>query len=162
MHSSILGTEQEQKICDARAVANEVIRLAHAKYAPITNLEVLKLTYFSHGFMLGIHSMPIFYQPIIAWKYGPVVIDVYESLKHNGAQPVPGPIQMPGLQLVEDTAQKVIGYTYELLGSLSSSRLVAISHDVNGPWYKTWNNSVGQNQIISNELMQEYFSGLLN
>lgn len=151
----------QNNIYDARAVANEVIRLAHSKAAPITNLELLKLIYFSHGFMLGIHKDPIFYQPVIAWQYGPVVLDVYYSFNHYGAQAITRQLHMPGLQLVEDKAKEVISYTYDLLGSLSPSRLVAISHDVNGPWYKTWNNSLGQNQVIPIDLMQEYFSGLL-
>ena len=161
---SNLPMEQEEKklkIVDARSVANEVIRLALAEDAPITHLDVQKLIYFSHGFRLGIQGRPLFYQPVIAWKFGPVVLDVYYALNHNGAQVIRSPIQMPGLQLVDQDTGDGIGYTYRLMGHKSTSRLVAISHDVNGPWHRVWNNSLGQDQIIPNDLIEEYFSGLL-
>lgn len=153
--------KQQEEIYDAREVANEVIRLALLKPASITNLKVLKLIYFCNAFMLGIGSGPMFFQPVIAWKYGPVVLDVYHALKHNGAQDITSPIRMPGLQQVEGTTKEIIGETYGQLGSLPASRLLGMSHDVNGPWYKTWNNSLGQDQVIPNETMQEYFSSFL-
>ena len=151
----------ENKVHDARAVANEVLRLAHSEYNQITNLRVQKLLYFSHGFMLGTHKDPLFFQPIIAWKHGPVVLDVYHALRPNGAHPIKDQIQMPGLELVGDNSRAAIRYTYELLGSFSTSRLVAISHEVNGPWYKIWNNAMGENPVIPNKLIQEYFSSML-
>ena len=152
--------EQEQEIFDARAVANEVIRLAHARPVPITNLEVLKLIYFAHGFMLALNNQRLFWQNVVAWPHGPVVIDVYESLKVYGRHPITEQIQMPGLTPVGGIAESTIGHSYRNMKKYSTRRLVGISHDPQGPWHKVWH-GFGQNHVISNEMIKDYFDSLL-
>lgn len=148
-------------IYDARAVANEVIQLAHAKPTTITNLEVLKLIYFAHGFMLALHNQRLFWQHVIAWPHGPIVLDVYEALKIYGRDPILKPIDIPGIPPVGQTAQKTIERVYNNMGRYSPTRLIGISHDPNGPWFKIWH-TFGQNHIIPNDEIKRYFKSLLD
>ena len=145
---------------DARAVANEVIRLAHARPKSITNLEVQKLIYFAHGFMLALEEQPLFWQNVIAWPHGPVVIDVYEALKKYGRDPIQEPIAMPGLVAPSIRSSRIIGLAYQRMSKFSPGRLIRISHDPNGPWYKVWHER-GENQVIDTELIQSYFTSLI-
>lgn len=144
------------QIYDARAVANEVIRMAFAKSKPITNLEVLKLIYFAHGFMLALHECRLFWQFVIAWPHGPVVIDVYESLKIYGRDPITELIDMPGLLPLEGDSKEAVEMAFRVMGRYSASKMVGISHDSRGPWYYIWH-TYGQNHIIPNDMIQEYF-----
>ena len=36
-------------------------------------MQVLKLVYYCHAWMLGLYGRPLIRQPIEAWRYGPVV-----------------------------------------------------------------------------------------
>lgn len=145
---------------DARAVANEVIRLAHAKPTRITNLEVQKLIYFAHGFMLALERKPLFWQNVIAWPKGPVVIDVYEALKIYGRDPILEPIIMPGLIAPDENSSRVIKLAYDRMSKHTPGRLIRISHDPNGPWFKVYNER-GMNQVIDTELIRHYFTSLI-
>ena len=80
---------------DPRAVANWFIERGINEEYPLTHIEVQKLLYFAHGWMLGIHGEPLVEGNWEAWRYGPVLRDVYFSLNYNrgranhGSHPCP-------------------------------------------------------------------------
>lgn len=149
-------------IFDARSVANEVIQLADKDGRSITNLGVLKLVYFSHGFMLGRHHKQLFWQEVIAWPYGPIVIDVYEPLKIYGRERITQKILMPGLVRVNGKPLEVIEEVYSTMGGFSPSKLVSYSHAPDGPWAKIWNDGFGLNQVIPRSEIEPYFGNLFS
>lgn len=46
-----------------------------------TNLQVLKLTYISHGHMLALYDEPLINDKIEAWTHGPVIPAIYHEFK---------------------------------------------------------------------------------
>ena len=76
----------------ARAVANELIELAKQEGRAFTPLQLLKLVYIAHGWMLGLRQKPLIRDRIEAWKYGPVIPALYHDLKRYGADFVQAPI----------------------------------------------------------------------
>ena len=66
---------------DARSVANSLIERGMADSAALTPLQIMKLVYISHGWMLGLYNKSLFKQPVLAWLYGPVVSDIYHGLR---------------------------------------------------------------------------------
>jgi antitoxin SocA-like protein len=76
----------------ARVVANEFIRLAEADGRALTPLQVIKLAYIAHGWMLALYQRPLISDSIEAWKYGPVIPTLYHALKKYGAGSVTGTI----------------------------------------------------------------------
>ena len=52
-----------------------------ADSAALTPLQIMKLVYISHGWMLGLYNKSLFKQPVLAWLYGPVVSDIYHGLR---------------------------------------------------------------------------------
>ena len=79
---------------DARSVANELIRRAHDSGRDINPMQALKLTYYCHGWMLGLYHEPLLQQAVEAWRYGPVVPEVYHSLRRYGGEPISRPIDL--------------------------------------------------------------------
>lgn len=72
----------------ALSVANKLIALAHEAGRTIAPMQVIKLTYFCHAWMLGLHSRPLLDEPVEAWQYGPVIPKIYRSLRRYGGGPV--------------------------------------------------------------------------
>lgn len=50
----------------------------------ISNLKMQKLLYYAQGHFLATYGKPLFKDKIEAWKYGPVVKNVYDKFKHYG------------------------------------------------------------------------------
>lgn len=69
---------------DARDIARELVRVGHSSDCPaesvyVSPLRLQKLLYYCQGWYLGLLGSPLFRQPVEAWKYGPVVDDVYRQ-----------------------------------------------------------------------------------
>ena len=62
---------------DGRAVANALITKGVEAGSPLTPLQIGKLSYIAHGWMLGLYGRCLFRQAVLAWLYGPVVRDIY-------------------------------------------------------------------------------------
>ena len=73
---------------DARSVANAFIQRGIDAKRPLTPLQVQKLVFFAHAWMLGLRGRPLINEPFEVWKYGPVVPVVYYCLRHYGGDPV--------------------------------------------------------------------------
>ncbi len=67
------GPMKQNAPYDARAVAAFSPDLATQKKIVLTQLSLLKLLYFAHGWYLVYFAQPLVRQDFKAWKYGPVV-----------------------------------------------------------------------------------------
>ena len=47
---------------------------------PLTVMQALKLTYIAQGFHLSLTEEPFFSEEIKAWRYGPVIEELYDHL----------------------------------------------------------------------------------
>ena len=145
---------------DAKAVANKLLDLAETSGNQLTQLELLKLIYYCNGWMWGIHKRALIRQPVKAWKYGPVVVDVYEAIKHNGSDPILGRLDADNDSFGPEE-ENIIEQVYEKYGLRGPVTLVRYTHSPNGPWYNVWNGG-GQYQTIPDPLMRDYFNSLLD
>lgn len=146
---------------DARSVANELIRRASDAERPITPLQVQKLVYYCHAWMLGLYGQPLLKQRIEAWRYGPAVRDVYDSLRRYGREPVTQPIQHPD-EHFDEREEDLITQVWEKYGHLSGPELSNMTHRIGTPWHQVWDRGRGswwgKNPTISNKLIREYYT----
>lgn len=72
----------------ALRVAEYIIHEAQKREKPVTNTKLQKLLYFTQGVYLAKYNKLAFKDNIIAWKYGPVVKDIYYKYSLYGAEPI--------------------------------------------------------------------------
>jgi uncharacterized phage-associated protein len=141
----------------ARTVANEFIRLSGADARALTPLQVIKLVYIAHGYMLALYQRPLITDAIEAWKYGPVIPRLYHALKQYGAGSITEPIPGGSDELDEDE-RDVIKQVYEAYGHLTGIQLSQMTHQRGTPWYETWSGE--PNEPISNDLIADHYRQL--
>ena len=143
---------------DARSIANALISRGVEEARPRDPLQVIKLTYFCHGWMLGLYNRPMSAQPVYAWKHGPVIPDVYHGIKRYGKSPVTQTID--GLAGdFDEIEEDLIGQVFRTYGEFSGIELSRMTHARGTPWHQVWY-SRGRNSIIPDELIEQYFSAL--
>ena len=141
---------------DARAVANRLIELATEDGNQLTVMQVIKLVYFCQAWMLGLYERPLIEQPVEAWRYGPVIRDVYDSFKHYRGRPIKSKTRVPTPHL-DDDEQDLVGQVYRKYGHLSGIRLSELTHEDGTPWHQVWRTN-RRDSIIPRRIMQEYYS----
>lgn len=72
----------------ALRVAEYIIHEAQKREKPVTNTKLQKLLYFTQGVYLAKYNKLAFEDNIIAWKYGPVIKDIYYKYSLYGAEPI--------------------------------------------------------------------------
>ena len=93
---------------------------------------------------------------------GPVVADVYHSLKHFGGQPVSVLIHAPTEeQKFNPEEMAVMDIIYNHYSHFSGTQLSTLTHKSGTPWAFTWN-KYGMNSIIENDLIKRYFAARVN
>ena len=145
----------------ALRVANHLIRLAHESNRTITPLQVMKLTYLCHGWMLGLYHVPLLDEPIEAWRYGPVVPDVYFSLRDYGRRPVTQEIPLSTKEYASEFSPEeshVIEQVSKLYGRFSGVQLLRMTHVSGTPWYEVWTKNGDTNAFIPDPLIEEFYS----
>ena len=153
---------------DPRAVANAFIQRSLDEHHPITPMEVQKLMFFAHGWMLGIHGKPLHYDEWEAWRYGPVLPVIYHNLSYFVADPVTDIIHFADPPNLDDAETTIIDYIHREYRPVGAIRLSQLTHAKGSPWDQTRKKRWGNNVIIPNDLIQRYFhrkaveAGILN
>jgi len=125
----------------------------------VTPMQLIKMVYIAHGYMLGARGRPLIDEPIEAWQYGPVVPSLYRSLKQfrsNAVSVVPGasPCEF------DEDEQKVLDVVAKRYARYSAVALSAATHRPGSPWSITWE-AAGKNATISNDLIEGFYKRLL-
>lgn len=140
-------------------IANLLLRLAYNGYGsePISNMKLQKLLYYEQGYHLAYYGTPLFDEEIEAWKFGPVVPQIYEKYKIYENKPI-----MPA-----DGDVSISGEPYDLFYGIftyfnkySAFGLMEKTHSED-PWVITSRNGVGPSHVIPKQLILEFFRKIL-
>lgn len=117
----------------------------------ITQLRLQKMLYFAQGWSLAREGKPLFEAEIEAWKYGPVVPEVYRTYSSFGPMTLRemNPVDRNRFKdseyaLLLDVAQKYAGD--------STYKLVEMTHENGGPW-----SGRARSEIIPKDEIKKYF-----
>lgn len=116
----------------ATTVASHILWLR--RNIATTPMQLNKLVFLCHGWMLGNTGKPLFDDPIEAWPYGPVVPTVYHEYRvfQGDAIELDNPSSQSDdlgdyeVKLIEGVASKYRGY--------SAWQLSALTHRKGTPW----------------------------
>jgi uncharacterized phage-associated protein len=157
---------------DARAVANFLLDHAEARGLQLTQMSLLKLIYFCHGWYLSRFGKPLVYNDFEAWELGPVIRIVRECFKSCGDGPIrkraerlnihTGEIAVvdPLLADVDADFVRSVFDRYQVYGAWQLSEM---THEVGSPWDRLWNAEglvIRLGLRIKNEEIKSHFDAL--
>lgn len=143
---------------DSKVVANRFLELAKEANDTLTPMQLLKLVYIAHGWMLGLNGRPLIRDDVQAWQYGPVIPRLYNAVRNYRHHPVEGPIGAPN-EALTPAEDSIIQQTYGMYGKFSGPALSRITHAEGTPWSLTYKpGSFGI--AISNDLIEDHYQRL--
>ncbi len=166
-----MNGNEEPRIYDARAVANELIGMAWAHGKTLTMLQTIKLVYLCEGWMLGIYGRSMIKQKVEAWQYGPVIPELYHSLKQYRGFPIHDRIRKPySLKRAEyadsfdEEATDIIRQVYDKYAFMTGIQLSALTHTKGSPWHQFSErvSSGLRNVVIPKEIIKAHYKGLMD
>lgn len=121
----------------------------------LTQMKAMKLLYYMQAASLVIRNKSLFSNDILAWEYGPVVVEVHK--KYAGQRSIVGDIDKTAendFELIEHDKEiaRLISWVYSRYGKRSTYDLMRLTHR-EGPWQQT-----DINHVISPEKIKKYYS----
>lgn len=118
---------------DARHIANWFIERAGADGRVLSVMHLLKLTYITHGWHLAAYNKPLYSNRTEAWRFGPVIPDMYHDFKDQGLE-VKIPVAMKPVSPISKTVKDLLKKVYDSYSLLSTEQLIDKTHVAGGPW----------------------------
>lgn len=123
----------------------------------LTQMKAMKLLYYIQAANLVLTGNRLFDNDLVAWKYGPVVVEVHNKYVH----------QREIVEKIDDEALKdyrileadqqtadILNSIYDIYGHRSAYDLMRQTHKEK-PWQET-----PQSSVISDEKIKEFYSGV--
>lgn len=129
----------------------------------VTQMKLQKMVYFAHGYHLAKYNKPLINEEFEAWKFGPVVPDIYQSYKLYGSSHIidPGLVPKSAQPLtLSDSALDSIDYTWRVTKKLSAAQLMTWTHADGSPWAQAYD-PTNIASVIKNDAIQAYFKNLI-
>lgn len=151
------------------AIANYMLDRGEEDGVPITHLKLQKLVYIAYGWALAALNVELFSERIEAWRYGPVVPDLWHEFKSYRAGPIGDgrsfdydwgrdrlifhkvPLRAKGVR-------RLLRAVWKEYSSYTASRLVVRTHRDGAPWDTTIRkHGLHSRTRIDTDLIREHF-----
>jgi len=142
-------------------IADWFLARSKAEDKPLKHMKLQKLVYFAYGWYYAFYdyNVPLFAEEIYAWRYGPVVRDLYEKYKSFGSHPIIAEIDND--REFDEDVSRILRHVWGLYASCSDYQLSNITHRHDAPWNKTYRRDEWIPYAkIEPELIREYFQSL--
>ena len=143
------------------AVADEILRLAKRRGLSLTPMQLMKLTYMSFGWFMANRGERLFPERIEAWKYGPVMPDLYRATKAWGRNPIPLDHISDELGAVDADTSSFLSQVVDKYGHLSGIALSNLTHNAGTPWHQVFSPGV-MGIEIPEAVIAEHYREILN
>lgn len=141
----------ENIVMNVQDLAEYIITKCTVDNRPITNLQLQKILYFIQVEFLQNFNQPAFNEEIEAWKFGPVVPEVY--YRYSGYVGLPlyddSEVELTYPSNYSDRVDRIITEKREI----SPWALVEESHNRNRSWYEVYQNGFGDKTEIPKDLI---------
>ena len=140
-------------------IAKQFLKLAAEEGLGIEPMKLLKLTYIAHGWYLGFYGKPLIENSIQAWKYGPVIPELYHVTKRFGYRPVDLEIiDLYSENKLSETDQNFVRAIWKTYKNYSGLQLSTMTHMPLTPWAETYDPSRFHKNIDNSLIAQHYKS----
>ena len=160
----------------AAAIANFFIRKNKVQSAELTHLKLQKLLFFAQGWFMANYSIPLFEETFEAWRHGPVVRSIYNTLSGSGSSIIDTEINQvfadeggtpkygaPQVEPGDAIAHGFLEEFWKLYHPIHAFRLSEMSHTPGSPWhrvYTTYGGYLPFGAEIDDRDIRDYFSKL--
>lgn len=121
-----------------------------------TPMQIIKLTYLCHGWMLGIDSRYLINEAVRAWRYGPVIPSLYQTYKAFGRNPI-DTVPRNRTNMLDEDQNVLIKAVLDAYREYDGIALSSITHQPGTPWDKVYRNGKGEDSIIPNKLIAKHY-----
>ncbi|MBO5833821.1 MAG: SocA family protein [Alphaproteobacteria bacterium] len=144
-------------MCDVFKVAKKI---CESQKWQVTNLRLQKILYIAQVLSLGLRNgKHLFNAEIQAWKYGPVVPEVYQRFKFFGSDYIPEIAFGENLTSCSEDECAFIDAVANMTKNIKDWELVGLTHRDGSAWKKVYSNN-RNSCVISEEDMKKEFEDL--
>lgn len=116
-------------------IAKQFLKLAKEDGEVLEPMKLLKLTYIAHGWYLGFYDKPLMKNSVQAWKYGPVIPELYHVTKRFGFRNVDlETIELYSENKLNDKDQSFVKTIWNAYKKFTGPELSIKTHMKNTPW----------------------------
>ena len=128
----------------------------------MTVLKLMKLAYIAHGYFLVFSGRELFGEEIKAWKYGPVIPEVYIALEAYKDKPITEISDVNDVPLSEDEVS-IVEQVFKNYGDWTASQLIEITKKKFTPWHEVTEGGkkYGNDVIIQSKDIWDYYRKLI-
>lgn len=137
-------------ITNATNLTRYIVSKCTKENEPINNLQLQTILYCIQIEFVR-RGKVAFYDNMEAWKFGPVLPNVYYTYCGFGANPIT--MNYPNEKFPSPEDRKIIDPIVENKRKLLPWELETLTHDTNGAWAQTYRSGEGEYSIIPRELM---------
>lgn len=133
-------------------LAKYIVNKCVVENYPITNLQLQKILYYVQRDHLHDFNERAFIDEIEAWKFGPVVPEVYYAFCYYGAMPIENQYDnASNIDIDFNLVDKIV----EEKRKLKPWDMVNDTHKSGGAWDRTFQNGKGNRNVIGIDLIRE-------
>jgi uncharacterized phage-associated protein len=143
----------------AQTVADDVLKLAKRRGKPLTPMQLMKLVYIAYGWFLAMRGEKLFHDRIEAWKYGPVIPNLYRATKHFGGSQIPYEM-VSDAPVADSETEAFLDSVVENYGDYSGIALSNLTHQSGTPWQQVFQPNVLNTEIPDSLIRDHYQRGL--
>jgi uncharacterized phage-associated protein len=143
----------------AQTVADDVLKLAKRQGKTLTPMQLMKLVYIAYGWFLAMRGEKLFPDRIEAWKYGPVIPNLYQVTKHFGGGEISHNL-ISDAPVTNPEAEAFLNSVVANYGDYSGIALSNLTHKLGTPWQQVYRPDVFNIEIPDNLIREHYERGL--
>lgn len=133
-------------------IAKYIITKCSRENEPLSNLQLQKIMYYVQRDFLQNTGAPVFNDDFYAWKFGPVLEDVYYNYCNRGASKIQEEYQIIN---IEKATQKRIDNVVIEKRKLNPWDMVEETHKQGGAWDYVYNYGKGLGEKIDKQLIKD-------
>lgn len=143
-------------------VAQYLLNKADRIERPLTPMQIIKLVYLCHGWMLGLYRRPLIEDDVEAWRYGPVIRRLYSAVKHYRSEPIVKPLMQDSdvANEFDENEKDVMDQVFDIYGKYTGIELSKLTHAPGTPWSEIRSADDTGWEVIPNHLIEKHFRGL--
>lgn len=143
----------------AQTVADDILKIAKRQGKTLTPMQLMKLVYIAYGWFLAMRGEKLFYDRIEAWKYGPVIPELYRATKHFGRAEIPFYL-ISNAPVSDKLNESFLESVVENYGNYSGIALSNLTHMAGTPWQQVYKPNVLHIEIPDTLIRDHYQRGL--